>query len=72
MPALERSLDLTDNGRQREREEDIFPMKTSVAQARDFLECAIEFLDKEKCEVFQDCIEWACLKYLFYLLNTFI
>ena len=47
-------------------------MKTSIAQARDFLECAIEFLDKEKCEVFQDCIEWACLKYLFYLLNTFI
>lgn len=29
-------------------------MKTLVAQARDFLERAIEFLDKEKCEVFQD------------------
>lgn len=55
-----------------ERERKTFPMKTSVAQARDFLERAIEFLDKEKCEVFQDCMEWARLKYFFYLLNTFI
>jgi len=42
------------------------------AQARDNLERVLECLDKEKCEAFQDCIEWARLKYLFYLIITFI
>lgn len=33
------------------------------AQARDLLEHVIECLDREICETFQDCINWARLKY---------
>uniref|UniRef100_A0A7N0VEH5 E1 ubiquitin-activating enzyme n=1 Tax=Kalanchoe fedtschenkoi TaxID=63787 RepID=A0A7N0VEH5_KALFE len=33
------------------------------AQARDTLERVIECLDKDKCEIFQDCITWARLKF---------
>ena len=38
------------------------------AQSRDNLERVLECIGKERCEAFQDCVEWACLKYLFYLL----
>ncbi|XP_030925521.1 ubiquitin-activating enzyme E1 1-like [Quercus lobata] len=39
------------------------------AQARDNLERVLECLDKEKCEAFQDCIEWARLKFEDYFAN---
>ncbi|KAK9186390.1 hypothetical protein WN943_026756 [Citrus x changshan-huyou] len=39
------------------------------AQARDNLERVLECLDKEKCEIFQDCITWARLKFEDYFSN---
>ncbi|KAG7965153.1 hypothetical protein I3843_09G210000 [Carya illinoinensis] len=41
--------------------------KAGDAQARDNLERVLECLDKERCETFQDCINWARLKCGFYL-----
>jgi ubiquitin-activating enzyme E1 len=42
------------------------------AQASDNLDRILECLDKERCETFQDSINWARLKYCFYLLIAFI
>lgn len=42
------------------------------AQARDNLERVLECLDKERCETFQDCITWACLRYGAFLVCLFI
>ncbi|XP_071717337.1 ubiquitin-activating enzyme E1 1-like [Rutidosis leptorrhynchoides] len=39
------------------------------AQARDNLERALECLDMERCETFQDCIAWARLKFEDYFTN---
>ncbi|XP_068340086.1 ubiquitin-activating enzyme E1 1-like [Pyrus communis] len=39
------------------------------AQARNNLESVIECLDKERCETFQDCINWARLKFEDYFVN---
>ncbi|KAF6146977.1 hypothetical protein GIB67_036696 [Kingdonia uniflora] len=39
------------------------------AQARDNLERVIECLDRERCEIFQDCITWARLRFEDYFAN---
>uniref|UniRef100_A0A7N0VCN4 Ubiquitin-activating enzyme SCCH domain-containing protein n=1 Tax=Kalanchoe fedtschenkoi TaxID=63787 RepID=A0A7N0VCN4_KALFE len=39
------------------------------AQARDMLERVIECLDKDKCEIFEDCVNWARLKFEDYFAN---
>ncbi|KAG2690945.1 hypothetical protein I3760_09G214400 [Carya illinoinensis] len=43
--------------------------KAGDAQARDNLERVLECLDKERCETFQDCINWARLKFEDYFAN---
>ncbi|CAM8967912.1 unnamed protein product [Rhodiola kirilowii] len=43
--------------------------KAGDGQARDMLERVIEYLDKDKCETFQDCITWARLKFEDYFAN---
>ncbi|XP_041023829.1 ubiquitin-activating enzyme E1 1-like isoform X2 [Juglans microcarpa x Juglans regia] len=43
--------------------------KAGDAQARDNLELVLECLDKERCETFQDCINWARLKFEEYFAN---
>ncbi|KAJ3682852.1 hypothetical protein LUZ60_013079 [Juncus effusus] len=43
--------------------------KAGDAQARDLLERVAECLDKERCEIFQDCIVWARLKFEDYFAN---
>ncbi|KAG6697752.1 hypothetical protein I3842_09G217300 [Carya illinoinensis] len=43
--------------------------KAGDAQARDNLERVLECLDKERCETFQDCINWARLKFEDYFTN---
>ncbi|KAM3691504.1 hypothetical protein ACJW31_08G020400 [Castanea mollissima] len=44
-------------------------MTAGDAQARDNLERVLECLDKERCEIFQDCITWARLKFEDYFVN---
>nr|XP_023929383.1 ubiquitin-activating enzyme E1 1 isoform X1 [Quercus suber] len=44
-------------------------MNAGDAQARDNLERVLECLDKERCEIFQDCITWARLKFEDYFVN---
>ncbi|GMH11801.1 hypothetical protein Nepgr_013642 [Nepenthes gracilis] len=41
----------------------------SEAQHRDTLECVIECLDKERCEIFPDCITFVHLKFEDYFMN---
>ncbi|XP_020582086.1 ubiquitin-activating enzyme E1 1 [Phalaenopsis equestris] len=39
------------------------------AQARDLLERVYEFLEKERCETFEDCVKWSRLKFEDYFTN---